>query len=87
MARFYQTVSPTEVAAYAAFHAIDGVFDAIDEVTGYGCKRYGNSLLWRCDDELPVVVRMLDALRQTGLFTEVREVSEEFFWSAKSHSM
>jgi hypothetical protein len=87
MARFYQTVCPTEPDACAAFHATDAVFDGIEEVTGYGRKRYAESLLWRFDDEQPVIERMLAALRQTGLFTEVREVSEEFFWGARSYAV
>jgi hypothetical protein len=36
---------------------------------------------------LPVVVRMLAALRQTGLFTEIREIPEEFFWSTRSYAV
>lgn len=87
MSRYYQTVCRTEDEAYAAFHATDGVFDSIEEVTGYGRKRYAESLLWRFDDELPVVERMLAALRQTGLFTETREISEEFFWSTRSYGV
>jgi hypothetical protein len=87
MARFYQTVCPTELDAHAAFHATDGVFSGIEEVTGYGRKRHAESLLWRFDDELPVIERMLGALRKTGLFTDVREVSEEFFWSARSYAV
>jgi hypothetical protein len=65
----------------------DGVFTSIEEITGYGRKRYAESLLWRFDDELPVVERMLAALRGTELFTEVREISGEFFWSTRSDAI
>jgi len=87
MSRYYQTVCQTQDEAYAAFHATDGVFDSIEEVTGYARKRYAESLLWRFDDELDVVERMLVALRETGLFTEVREISEDFFWSTRSYAV
>lgn len=87
MPRYYQTVCRTEDDAYDAFHATDNVFDSIEGVTGYGRKRYAESLLWRFDDELPIVERMLDALRETGLFCEVREISEEFFRSARSYAV
>jgi hypothetical protein len=87
MSRYYQTVCRTEDEACAAFHATDRVFGSIEEVTGYGRKRYSESLLWRFDDELPVVERMLAALRETGLFTEVREISGEFFWNTRSYAV
>lgn len=87
MSRYYQTVCRTEDEACAAFHATDRVFASIQEVTGYGRKRCAESLLWRFDDELPVVERMLAVLRETGLFTEVREISEEFFWGTRSYAV
>ena len=87
MSRYYQTVCRSEEEAYAAFHATDGVFDNIGEVTGYGRKRYAELLLWRFDNDLPVVERMLAALRQTKLFTEIRESPEEFFWSTRSYAV
>ncbi len=87
MSRYYQTVCRTEDEAYRAFHATNDVFNHIEEVTGYARKRYAESLLWRFDDELPVVERMLAALRDTGLFIDVREISEEFFWSARSYAV
>ena len=87
MSRYYQTVCRTEDEAYDAFHATTDVFDDIEEVTGYSRKRYADSLLWRFDDECRVVERMLAALQQTGLFTEVREISEEFFWSTRSYAV
>jgi hypothetical protein len=87
MSHYYQTICRTENDAIAAFHAVDDLFDNIEDVTGYGRKRHAESLLWRFDDELPVVERMLAALRETGWFTEVREISEEFFSSARSYSV
>jgi hypothetical protein len=87
MSRYYQSICRTEDDAYAAFHCTDRVFDRIQEVTGYGRKRYAESLLWRFDDELPVIERMLEALRQTGLFTDIREISEEFFWNTRSYAV
>ena len=87
MSRYYQAFCRTEDEAIAAFHAVDDVFDNIEDVTGYGRKRFAESLLWRFDDELAVVERMLAALGQTGLFTETREISEEFFSSSKSYSV
>ena len=84
MSRYYQTVCRTEAEAYAAFHATEGIFDTVEEVTGYARKRGAESLLWRFGDDLPVVERMLATLRQTGLFTEVREISEEYFWNTRS---
>jgi hypothetical protein len=44
-------------------------------------------LLWGFGDDLQVVERMLVTLRQTGLFTEAREIPEEFFWSAGSSAV
>ena len=87
MSRYYQTVCRSEDQARDAFHATDGVLDHIEGVTSYAHKRYAESLLWRFDDELPVVEQMLVALRQTGLFTDVREISEEFFWSTRSYAV
>lgn len=87
LSRFYQTVCRSEEQARSAFHAADGVFVHIEGVTSYARKRYAESLLWRFDDELSVVELMLGALRQTGLFTDVREISEEFFWSTRSYGV
>ncbi len=87
MSRYYQTVCLTEDDALAAYRATDNVFDRMEDVTGYGRKRHAESLLWRFDDELPVVERMLTALGETQLFTEVREISEEFFWNARSYAV
>ncbi len=86
MSRCYQTVCRTEEEACAAFHATYNIFDHI-ETTAYGRKRYAESLLWRFDDELPIVERMVTALRDSGLFTDVREISAEFFWSTRSYGV
>lgn len=88
MSRCYQTVCRNEDDARAALQATDDVFDGIEEAAGCGRKRFAESLLWRFDDESPVVVeRRLAALRHTGLFTEIREIPEEFFWSTKSYGV
>jgi len=87
MQRYYQTVCRSEDQARDAFHAMDGVLEDIEGVTSYALKRHAESLLWRFDDELPVVEQMLVALRQTGLFTDVREIPEELFWSARSYGV
>ena len=87
MSRCYETVCRTEEEARAAFYATDEVFTGIEVVAGCGRKRYAASLLWRFDDEPAVVEQMLVALRETGLFTEIREISEDFFWSTRSYSV
>ncbi len=87
MPRYYQTVCRTEGEARKAWDATDRVFDCIEEVTGLARKRHSESLLWRFDDDLPVVERMLNALRHTGLFTEIREIPEEFFLIARSYGV
>lgn len=87
MPHFCQSVCPTEPDACAAFPATDGLFDGIDEITGYGRKRYAESILWRFDDDPQDFERVVEALRQTGLFTEVREISEECFWRSRSYAV
>lgn len=87
MPRYYQTVCRTEQEALFAWDATEAVFDGLEEVTGHARKRYAESLLWRFDDDLAVVERMCTALRQTGLFTEIREIPEEFFRSARSYAV
>jgi len=84
MSRYYQTICCTEQEARDAFHASSDIFDAMEGITSYGRKRYAESLLWRFDDESAVVEQMLAALRQSGRFTDVREISQELFWSARS---
>jgi hypothetical protein len=85
MSHYYQTTCRTEDDAIAAFHAVENVFDSIDDVTGYSRKRHAESLLWRFDDEPPIVERMLAALRDTNLFTEIHEIPEDLFWNARSY--
>ena len=87
MSRCYQAVCRTGDEAYDAFHATEDIFDHIGEVTGYARKRCAESLLWRFDDDLPVVERMLDALRATGLFTDVRPISDQLFSITRSHAV
>ncbi len=87
MPRYYQAVCRTEDESREAWDATDDVFDGLEGPSDYARKRYAESVLWRFDDDLPVVERMLTALRHTGLFTEVREIPEEFFLSARSYSV
>ncbi len=87
MTRCYQAVCRTEEEACEAWDATYDVFDGLEEASGHARKRYAESLLWRFDDDLPVVERMATALRKTGLFTEVREIPEKFFLSARSYAV
>lgn len=85
MSRYFKATCGSEEQAIAAFHATDDLFDAIEGVTSYSRKRCAESLLWRFDDDTPVAELMLESLRQSGLFAEVSETSEEHFWNARSY--
>ncbi len=87
MPRYDQAVCRAEDEGCEAWDATYDVFDGLDEASGYARKRYVESLLWRFDYDLPVVERMVTALRKTGLFTEVREIPEKFFLSARSYAV
>ena len=87
MPRCYRAVCRTEDEACEAWDATYDVFDGLEEASGYARKRCAESLLWGFDDDLPVVELMDTALRKTGLFTEVREIPEKFFLSARSYAV
>lgn len=87
MPRYDQSVCRTEDEAREAWDVTDDVFDGLGEASDHARKRYAESLMGRFDDDLSVVERMLTALSHTGLFTETREIPEEFFLSVRSYGV
>jgi hypothetical protein len=81
---YYKAVCESEAAAIRAYHATDDVFERVPAVTSFGKKRTGNALFFRFDNSAETVARMVQALRDSGHFQEVSELSEELFWRSPS---
>ena len=87
MAFYYRATCADEDTAIQAFHSSSDLFDSVAEVTSIAKKRSGKEVLFCFEDPEPIVRRLVDILRDSGMFELIARIDAMTFDIAVSNSV